>query len=64
MKCQVCKFDEEEKQEREVYEKDLKFLVIEGHFTVLKDRDGWHERRVEITVYACPKCGTLRINEN
>ena len=58
MKCQACQFDDEIEQERQFYEVEVKFLEIEGHFTILKE--SWHNNRVEVSIYACPKCGTLK----
>jgi len=62
MKCQACQFDDKEKQEKESWEPELQFIEIEGHFTVINDSDGWHRNRVEVSIYACPKCGTLKTN--
>ena len=60
MKCQACQFDDEVKQEKKSWEPELKFVEIEGHFTVVGDSDGWHRNRVEVCIYACPKCGTIK----
>ena len=61
MKCEACKFDDEEKQVKESWEPELSFIEIEGHFTVV-DGEGNHTNHVEVSIYACPKCGTLKID--
>ena len=63
MKCQVCNFDDDEEQTLGVLDDKLKFVEVEGHFTVVTG-DGRYRRRISIPVYACPKCETLKINNN
>jgi hypothetical protein len=65
MKCKACGFDDSAPQERKSWKNPLSFIEVEGHFTTLSDGDGWHpSNRIEISVYACPKCGTLRLSES
>jgi len=59
MKCNVCDFDD-----TNLADKD-KFIEIEGHFTTLIDRSKWEPlHRIEIVIFACPTCGTLKMNLN
>jgi hypothetical protein len=40
-----------------------KFIVVKGSFHV--EREGnWASYIDNVTVYACPECGTLKLNEN
>ena len=58
MKCSVCEFDDKEKQKLESWERPVHFVEIEGHFTFVNG----NLDRVEITLYTCPRCGTLKID--
>ena len=41
---------------------DRQFIVVKGSFHV--EREGnWGSHIDEVTVYACPKCGPLKLNE-
>ena len=59
MKCQVCNFDETTQQEKKEWEK-LYFIEIDGNFSIrnIVISDG----TTEISIYACPKCFSLRID--
>jgi len=61
MKCQACQFDDEAGQEElQPWERKREFVEIRGHFTKISDEGGWHQQQVEVSIYACPKCGTLK----
>jgi acetone carboxylase gamma subunit len=65
MKC-VCGYEHTEEWDSEIkaYKTitgDSDFIEIDGKFTV-NDGDPWHRNQRDIRIYACPKCGTLKIN--
>jgi len=64
MQC-LCgyKHEKEWNSENKCYfttEGDSEFVEIGGKFTI--EEGDWHKNLRDITVYACPKCGTLRID--
>lgn len=60
MQCKACGFDDKTKQGRKTWEPELGFIEIEGHFTTITEGDGYSRNRIEVSIYACPVCGTLR----
>ena len=66
MKC-LCGYEYEE--EYQVFENvaikgDAAFIKIDGHFTTTKEHDYNPSEMVNVSIYACPRCKTLRTNEN
>ena len=66
MKCAVCNYVKEAEWENEDMQKigDEYFIKVRGNFTIQKDRDyGYGSDIKEVSLYACPKCGTVRMEE-
>lgn len=66
MKCGACNYLYEEEWNREdsemvIKEGDDEFITIHGVFLV--DNSGWHKGKHEVYLFACPKCGTIRIED-
>jgi predicted nucleic-acid-binding Zn-ribbon protein len=68
MKCAACKYEHLYKYEessgrpiRKVTKGDDSFISIQGNFTQLKKRDYGPDYLEEVSIVACPKCGTTRI---
>ena len=66
MKCAVCKYEFEEgignKNDWVVLKGDDEFINIEGHFTRIKRYEYKPDEREKVNLYACPKCGTVKID--
>ena len=60
MKCFACGFDEEAEKLKiiDVWERHKEFLEIEGDFV-----SSFHRVKLNIFLYACPDCGTIKINK-
>ncbi len=64
MKCQACNFDENQQPPRESWQKPLGFIELEGGFSIYRREPYRPIEQHEISVYACPVCGTLKIDPN
>jgi Zn finger protein HypA/HybF involved in hydrogenase expression len=53
MKCESCNYEKENNNDPDFIWMKTSFMV-EGIFTSMVDK--------QIKLYACPKCGTLKIN--
>lgn len=67
MKCAVCNYEYEEEYVNENGRKfykptigDDEFIKINGSFTIEGD---WYGTIQEVNMYACPKCGTVRMEK-
>lgn len=64
MKC-VCGYEHEtvwlpKQKYVKIIKGDEEFKEIEGTF-LMDEGDYFHKRTVQVGIYACPKCGTLKI---
>lgn len=65
MKC-VCGYEYEDKwnpagKKYDIIKGDKKFVRIDGFFTI--GQNDYYHRTVAVGLYACPKCGTIRMEE-
>lgn len=65
MKC-VCGYEYEEylhDDHGDLYatKGDEEFLELAGPFHHIRHRHGYHSEHIPVKLYACPKCGTVRI---
>jgi len=64
MKC-VCGYEHrhgewDPETQKVIHESDgEKFTYIKGTFLV--ENTGWHGGTREVSLYACPKCGTIKL---
>jgi len=62
VKCQACSFDEDQQPPRQSWQTPVGFIEITGSFTVF-DRALYREiKEMDVSIYACPLCGTLKID--
>ena len=66
MKCNACEYEYTDgfDYERKVFLPkigDKRFVIIRGSFTIERELN-WGSALEEVTIYACPKCGTLKMN--
>lgn len=69
MKCATCNYEYKDEYVNEngarFYKPiigDNEFIQINGNFTIKIEGD-WYNAIQEIDLYACPKCGTVRIEK-
>lgn len=69
MKC-VCGYEYEDKwnpagRNYDILKGDEEFIRVEGSFTISRNDwcHDWCHRTVAVSLYACPKCGTIRMEE-
>ena len=70
MKCAACGYEYEQRYgggmngtEEIVVKGDDKFVRIGGHFTRPESSHGYCSALQEVQLYACPKCGTVRMED-
>jgi len=67
MKCQACTYEYEPSYDNKYNEITLKghkpFIKIYGTFLIENDPDWGLTHKEEIDIYACPECGTLRLEQ-
>lgn len=49
MQCPACKHNGS-------YEENEPFQEVEGHFTMTEEHDYRQSRKIDVTLFACPKC--------
>jgi hypothetical protein len=66
MICPACKYEHDEEFSKELMDYktiigDKKFIEVDGHFIRTRKYDYHSDSIEEVSLFACPKCGCVRM---